>query len=207
MLLKSEDYPEFVYVFASKIHPLAIHNLEITGVYTSALLETIGIRTELAEIYVLGKVNVAELVENNGCALSPYCDSAINGDPYHFSLEKDAECVRFSRFPFHPSRLSATYAFGDFESCKKASELHGWSMDEVVKFRIDLDKGMKAFTRVARVDMNIVSAARGMYIDMKSDMKAMLWGHYWNGHEGNVLFPGNAPLWEYLIEGRLVVCK
>lgn len=128
-----------------------------------------------------------------------------------YRIEYDAEVCRRWRFPLLPSRLSATYAFGDFDTCVAVSEKHRWPLDEVERFRLIPHE----LNRVHRVNMEIVSLARCAYrraMFSATDLDA-IWRTYWTGG-------GNMPLelpvdgrvhervdsgviWEFLIEGVL----
>ena len=44
-----------------------------------------------------------------------------------FRLEFDAESVRKERYPYAPSQVSAIFAFGDEDSCKRAHDYYAWN--------------------------------------------------------------------------------
>ena len=70
----------------------------------------------------------------------------------NYNLEHSLDRLRRNSFPTYPSRLSGLYAFGDFESCIEANKRYGWSLAEVLKFKLanlgSLNEIVKVGTRV-----------------------------------------------------------
>lgn len=88
-------------------------------------------------------------------AVSSYCLTAVND----YRIEYDAEIHRKQNHPLYPSRLSSTYAFGDFETCREVSQKYDWNLDAVRQFKL-LDCPLN---RVAKVNMERVSLGRHAY--------------------------------------------
>lgn len=93
-------------------------------------------------------------------------------------VENDAEVIRREEFHHQPSRLSATFAFGDEASCRAASALYDWNLGEVRRFRPIDD----ARLRIARVNMERVSLARRWYriADRSDEEIDAYWREYWS---------------------------
>ncbi|MBY6111573.1 hypothetical protein KUV74_14325 [Halomonas sp. DP1Y21-3] len=117
LINKNENIPEEFFVFVNFSSPLAAHNYKI-GAYTSGACSTWCQEETLAK-YLDGSLNYLpfELSQRDPMAVSPYCLNAIND----YRIEHDAEIYRKQNHPLYPSRLSATYAFGDLETCRKVS--------------------------------------------------------------------------------------
>ncbi len=130
-------------------------------------------------------------------------------------MEYDAELCRKYYYPKYPSRLSAIFAFGDYETCKKVNRKYGWDLSTVKKFRLNIDN----LIRVIKVNMEIVSLMRTAYkigfFDDKT--KDDIWKKYWNGtgdidlelpdveSERKIYHSGE--IFEYLIEGKPVLIE
>lgn len=135
--------------------------------------------------------------------LSPYFLTAIND----YRIEYDAEACRMRQFPHFPSRMSAVYAFGDYDSCKAVSEKYTWCLDSVYRFRLR----ESPLNRVIRVNMEHLSLARHAYrVSLLEDIEN-IWTHYWKGGGDMAMeLPGrqfkreryeSGVIWEFLIEG------
>lgn len=135
----------------------------------------------------------------------------VNGITTGYRVEYDAEVGRKHNDPLLPSRLSALYAFGDFDTCRLVEEKYGWPLGEVERFRLvphDLN-------RIARVNMEIVSLAREAYprASWTAEQIDSFWRNYWLGGGGiavelpidgvNFERKDSGEIWEYLIEGAL----
>jgi hypothetical protein len=131
-----------------------------------------------------------------------------------YEVEYDAEYLRYHEFPTLPSRLSAVYAFGREEDCRKAHELYHWDLSTLRRFRLIRDP----LARVHRANMAIVSLMRSVYprASWSREDRDNIWRHYWFGGgslkvEIPVIRKGapgpqwfeSGEIWEYLIEGRL----
>lgn len=169
---------------------------------------------EFAKRFLDGTANYLPYVPAlpDGHIVSPFCMKTIAD----YSIEHDAEYVRRKFFPCLPSRLSAIYAFGDYESCVLCNQKYGsgWKLDTVKEFNL-MEVPNDPFTRVARVNMEVVSLARYAYHNASLDgpTREALWKHYWSGggkfsmelpdsnYEPKIMPVG--VIWEYLIEGGL----
>lgn len=185
-----EQAPDEYFVFVDPNNFMARNNL-LAGAFTSAAFLTCTIDQTFMEKYLKGKVRYLPF-EPTSCdvmAVSPFMSSTISG----YKTEYDFEVVREKQFPLFPSRLSATYAFGSWEDCLLANKHHGWHLSEVRRFRLR----ETPLNRVAKVDMEIVTVARGAGSPVPDHVCSM----YWAGQPG--FLGGRAPLWEYLVEGML----
>jgi hypothetical protein len=148
-----------------------------------------------------------ELCQMDQLTISPYFLSAIND----YRVEYDAEVYRFKYYPLYPSRLSAIYAFGDYETCKVVSKKYKWDINSVEKFNL-IDFPL---TRIVKVNMEHVSLARQAYrIAAMSEAEInSIWNSYWSNF-GNIKIElpavgftrniyDSGVIWEYLIEGTV----
>lgn len=128
-----------------------------------------------------------------------------------YQTEYNCELHRYYNFPKYPSRLSSSYAFGDYESCKLVSQKYGWKLDTVRKFKLIPHEQ----NRVAKVNMEIISLERLANNISMQDMATLnqVWSWYWNGngqlelelpgHSGSRQIYKSGEIWEYLVEGIL----
>ncbi|EGQ8681846.1 hypothetical protein GKA74_23045 [Vibrio parahaemolyticus] len=206
LINKNENIPEEFFVFVNFSSPLAAHNYKI-GAYTSGACSTWFQEETLAK-YLDGSLNYLpfEPSQRDPMAVSPYCLTAIND----YRIEYDAEIYRKQNHPLYPSRLSATYAFGDFETCREVSQKYGWNLNTVRKFKL-LDSPLN---RVAKVNMEHVSLGRHAYRVASMANVEDIWRAYWTG-KGNIQIElpdgpeftrnvrDSGVIWEYLVEGCL----
>ncbi|GAH75237.1 unnamed protein product, partial [marine sediment metagenome] len=82
-------------------------------------------------------------------SLSIFCYKIIN----NYRVEYDAEICRMHYYPRYPSRLSATFAFGDYSSCIEANRKYDWNLDEVKKFKLISNQ----LNRVVKVNMEMTN--------------------------------------------------
>ena len=129
-----------------------------------------------------------------------------------YYVEADAELVRREVEPLAPSRLSAIYAFGDYQSCLDANVRHGWPLDQVRAFRLRPHE----HARVWRANMELVSLAQPAYRGaslLNWEEARTYWRNYWT-ESAPVTFAfledgktnvshASGCTWEYLIEGVL----
>ncbi|EGQ8476278.1 hypothetical protein FLL96_19405 [Vibrio cholerae] len=202
----NEEIPEEFYVFVNFSSPIAVNNFRV-GAYTSAAC-SMWLNEETLRKYLDGSLNYLPFApsERDPIAISPYCLTAIND----YRIEYDAEMFRKQHFPLYPSRLSATYAFGDIETCYEVSRKYGWDISTVRKFKL-LDTPLN---RVAKVNMDHVSLARHAYKVASMQNVDDLWHAYWTGI-GNIQMElpdgpdfsrnirDSGVIWEYLVEGCL----
>jgi hypothetical protein len=194
--------------------PFAVWNKDV-GVYASAAWTTATFDSSFRKRYIEGQIDYLMFEQNpnfDGGAMSAY----LKGVTTEYMVEYNAEQARRQVDPKVPSRLSAVYAFGTKADAVRAANAAGRPKWEVYAFALnDLP-----LTRVARVNMNIVSLVRlgtrvGTWDPETIDA---IWRHYWNGG-GELTFelpsgPGfkrvrheSGVVWEFLIEGRLEMLK
>jgi len=201
-----EKIPQEFFVFVNFSNPVAANNYKV-GAYTSAACSTWK-NEETLKKYLNGTLRYLpfEQSERDVHALSPYCLTAIND----YRVEYDAELTRTSLFPLYPSRLSATYAFGNLETCKLVSSKYGWDINTVRRFTL-LDTPLN---RVVKVNMEHVTLARHAYKVASMGNIEAIWKAYWSGVANiQMEFPDgenfsintrdSGIIWEYLIEGCL----
>ncbi len=207
MLVNVEEaVPDEFFVFVNFSSPLAAHNYKI-GSYPSAAVSA-WMDEELTKKYQEGTISYLPFgpCGRDPIAISPYCLTAIND----YRVEHDAETHRINNFPRYPSRLSATYAFGDEKTCELVSRKYGWDLGTVRKFRLL----PHPLNRVAKVNMEHVSLARHAYRVSAMQSVEKIWDAYWTG-VGNIKielpdgenFSRNiresGEIWEFLVEGCL----
>lgn len=201
-----EECPSEFYIFVNQLNPITENNFRVTGHFSSGAFGSLS-NTEFLEKYLTGKVRYLpyQPCEMDQLSLSPYFLTAIND----YRIEYDAEVFRERHHPLYPSRLSALYAFGDYESCIEVSRKYGWNLDTVEKFTL-IDT---SFNRVVKVNMEHVSLARHAYKVSTFTKIERLWAGYWTGFDNIVLeLPAHGftrrqyesgIIWEYLIEGAV----
>jgi len=205
---------DIFFVFANTSNVTCWHNLRFTKSITSSGFATAAIDPAFRDAYARGTVNYAPFVPNSGRTSGFVSLFTINAKSM-YEVEYDAEYVRYHEFPLLPSRLSAVYAFGREEDCRKAHELYGWSLTDLRRFRLVRDN---PFTRVHRANMELVSLMRFAYpnASWSREERDAIWRHYWSGggsfkveipvirddSPGRQWFK-SGEIWEYLIEGRL----
>lgn len=200
--------PEVFYVFVNQNHPVTWHNFQLTGRFASAAMTAASMDPQFLLRYLDGSADYTPFLPNpSACpAISAFGVSLTA--PY--AVEYDAESFRRRFSPLFPSRFSAVYAFGDMESCEKASAMYHWPLASVVPFKLaDLP-----YTRVARVNMEHVSVARAAYSSSTVRDPDAIWRAYWEGAAtvahwlpaagGGRVEHTTDELWEYLIDGILV---
>lgn len=212
-----EDCPKVFYVFIglgnsiySKInyHNYKLNNSLISGGFKNLEISNIDIND-----FIMGNITYAPFIPNSTTFLSPtsHLMNVINSYQVEYILE-------FYRKQEYPSRFSCLYAFGDYESCEKASRLYPkmFDLSKVKKFKLkitntDLDKCIK----VAKCNMEIVT--RMWNCDVSSfdkDSISRISYAYWNGtgqvatesqniEDGLYSQTISDVLYEYLIEGIL----
>ena len=207
MLNVNEDIPAEFFIFVNQLNPQTEHNLKITKSFASAAATTASFSEDDFRRYLSGSLSFLpyHAARLEGVALSPYFMSAIND----YRIEYDADFVRGQTNRLYPSRLSAVYAFGDYASCEEVSRKYRWPLKQVQKFKLK----PWPFTRVVKVNMEVVSLLRRAYRVSSVQDPGSLWHHYWSGG-GNLQLelPGagfkresydSGVIWEYLIDGAV----
>lgn len=205
------EIPIYYYIFINSSLPVTHANLSITKTFASSAYTEAKMDASFKEKYLAGAVDYLPFIPNQGRDLrsfSPFCLNVMND----YRVEYDAELVRRRFFPLAPSRLSAVYAFADYETCQRVSEKYGWSLGSVHRFALIWNE----LVRVLRVNMEIVSLARKAYSisSLSDDTVKTIWKHYWSGSADiDMELPtadfkrevfSSGVIWEYLIEGQLV---
>jgi len=206
-----EEVPAEFLIFVSQLNPTTYHNFNLIGQFSSGAFSSASLGNEYLQKYLKGQFRFLpyEPAPMDAVMLSPYFMTAIND----YRIEYDAEVYREKHCPLYPSRLSAIYAFGDYETCVSVNKKYGWLLTDVHRFKL-LDHPLN---RVAKVNMEHVSLARHAYkVSMLQDVDR-LWAGYWSGFDNLVLelpAPGyqrknyeSGVIWEYLIEGAVQKIK
>ena len=128
------EYPKEFFIFCDRYNPMTVHNLTFTKTFTSAAFTNCSISDEFVKKYLDGYVSYLPfLPAKRDCdVLSPYCLTAMN----EYRIEYDAEVCRKKYYPKYPSRLSAVFAFGDYETCKNVADKYRWDISTVKKFKL-----------------------------------------------------------------------
>jgi len=212
----NEPIPDNFYIFVSYNNLITANNLGVNKhIISSAYGECSD--QEFRDKYLNG---TAQYLPFEPClhkvdchTISPFLMSTIND----YRVEYDAEKYRAQYYSTFPSRLSAIFAFGDYETCKLVAQKYNWSLHTIKKFKLLPNPLM----RVVKVDMEIVSLARLAYRSPLSvDTINIFWDTYWSGKKGfamelaipdetkiltrKIINP-NPSIFEYLIEGALIL--
>lgn len=134
---------------------------------------------KFAAAYEEGRADFLPFVPNDKAStgfLSPFTAGTING----YRVEWDAEVARKQWFSDAPSRLTAVFAFEQWQDCERVSGRYGWPLEEVRRFSI------AHALRMRRVNMEIASLARTAYARAMLDADSLdhLWRSYWAGRPG-----------------------
>jgi hypothetical protein len=205
-LLNLEEYaPSEFFIFVNQNNPVTYHNFNLTGRFGSGAFQSISFSKETLEKYISGRLQFLpyRLSKMDAVAVSPYFLSAIND----YRIEHDVEIYREQHYPIYPSRLSAIYAFRDYETCIAVHKKHNWNLSQVQRFRLV----EHPLNRVVKVNMEHVSLARHAYkVSRFTDIERLCQG-YWQGFDNIILeLPTenfqrrnfeSGVIWEYLIEG------
>jgi hypothetical protein len=206
LLNKNEAIPEVFYIFVNQLNPMTEHNFKLVGQFSSGAFGGID-DADFLKKYVEGSVRYLpyEPCQMDQRAISPFLSTAIN----EYRVEYDAELFRERHANLLPSRLSALYAFGDYESCTKVNLKYGWPLASVQRFRLK----PHPLNRVAKVNMEHISLARYAYRTASLEDVEALWHSYWRGDSNcsvSLPAPGftrktyeSDTVWEYLIEGMV----
>ena len=202
-----EEVPSEFFIFVNQLNPVTFHNFNLIGQFSSGAFTTASLGNEYRQKYIKGDFRFLpyEPTRTDAAFLSPYFLTAIND----YRIEYDAEVYRAQYCPVYPSRLSAIYAFGDYDTCVSINNKYGWPLTEVHRFKL-LDHPLN---RVAKVNMEHVSLARHAYkVSIIQDVDK-LWASYWSG-VGNIVMELPAAgherktyesgiIWEYLVDGAV----
>ena len=205
--LDRDHYPDTFFVFVNDSLVGTWNNFHLTGQFCSAASGAAA-DEKLARAYDNNELDFLPFLPNASAFpfMSPFHVNVIA----NYRVEHDAEVARRVHAPEAPSRLSSVYAFGSYDQCEAVSAVHDWPLATVREFKL-VDA---PFTRVRRVNMEIVSLARGVYplAGWGLDELDAIWRSYWGGFGPiTVEIPVPPPtlreqvssgcIWEYLIEG------
>jgi hypothetical protein len=200
-------------VFTDTSNVTCWHNLHFTKSITSSGFAAAVTDPAFRDAYIRGTANYEPFVPNTARS-SGFVSLFTIHAASQYEVEYDAEYLRHHEFPTLPSRLSAVYAFGREDDCRRAHELYRWDLSTLRRFRLVRDP----LTRVHRANMEIVSLMRSTYprASWSREDRDNIWRHYWSSRGAlQVEIPvirNGAPtrqwfesgeIWEYLIEGRL----
>lgn len=115
----------------------------------------------------------------------------LNNDE-RFGLEIALETVRAQRHPNRVSRLRGTYCFLDLRSAERALSWGSANNHFRPEFLAELSLA-EAGARHDRLDANWITQRGGKFDDWMD--------RYWRGEA----FPGEEPLWETIVDGRMIV--
>ncbi len=154
LLNLNEKIPDTFYVFVNMNNIMTKHNLEVTKGFTSGAFGQL-IFDDFAIKYLDGTVDYLPFIPNPNKDVQ-MVSVFYNNITSDYRTEYNCELYRRYKFPTYPSRLSAFYAFGDYETCLKVSKIHHWNISTVKKFKLE----QSPFNRVVKVNMEIVSLER-----------------------------------------------
>lgn len=206
---KDENIPEYFYIFLDfngPLGPMHLNNFNLTKRISSGLINNM-FDSNYLQHYLDGTQKYLYFIPSKEVPNSPTSFSLSVVDNY--ALEYNLELYRFANVSKYPSRLSAIYAFGDYETCEKVSKVYKWDISTVKKFKLVNIKEMKDLIRVSKHNMEIVSYMRGLdcrFFSIEDQDK--IYEHYWNG-KGNLklikddIEYSTGEIYEYLIEGIL----
>ena len=123
--MASDD--EIFLVFADTSNVTCWHNLRFTKSITSSGFIAAASDPGFRDAYIRGTANYAPFVPNTSRS-SGFVSLFTIHAASQYEGEYDAEYLRYHEFPTLPSRLSAVYAFGREEDCRRAHELYGWNL-------------------------------------------------------------------------------
>lgn len=201
-----EPIPDEFFIFVDEARPVTAHNFRTLGTFVSGGLSTASTSSEALEAYVTGRLNFMPYVPRDmgSVMLTPFFITAIA----EYSTEYDADYWRNIINPRYPSRMSAIYAFGDWDTCQTVAARYSWDIRQVKRFRLKPNP----LNRVVKVNMEVVSLMRhakrvGMLAEEDVEY---VWRQYWGGqpdiaarlpHGMTHKTYEPSVIWEYLIEG------
>lgn len=192
--------------------PIATHNRDTVGVYTSAAFSYMSVDAEFRQKYEAGDVDYFfwRMNSERDClAMSPF-ELTVTA-PY--AVEHNAEVYRNQHCPFKPSRLSALFAFETKRAAMKASVGSGRGRENVVEAELV----EHSLNRLHRGNMDIITMMRqaARVASLAPAFHERVWEHYWSGTENPLeidLPIARSPhrrkttvstTWEWLIDGQL----
>ncbi len=212
LLNSEESLPEVFYVFVNMNSLLTKHNLEFTKGFSSGAFGQLGIG-DFAKKYLEGTVDYLPFIPNPDKDIQ-MVSAFYNNITSEYRTEYNCELHRKYNFPTYPSRLSAIYAFGDYDNCIEVSRKYHWDITTVKKFKLE----PSPFNKVAKVNMEIVSLERyaNRVSNLDQNAQNTIWQSYWTGFgEIQMELPtvndrqlfNSGLIWEFLIEGRITLVE
>jgi hypothetical protein len=212
LLNLNEEIPKVFFVFVNFNNHITKHNLEITKGFSSGAVGQIEITNSLQK-YLDGNIDYLPFIPNPNCELISPSMFNINITSEYIT-EYNCELYRRYNHKIFPSRFSAIFAFGEYETCVKVSKKYGWDINTVRKFKLE----PTPLNRVIKVNMEIISTMRHAECVSMIDQNNhnLNWKEYWTGGgeiqtglptvKGTTFFNSDI-IWEYLIEGRLTLIE
>ena len=201
-----EPIPDEFFIFVNEALPVTAHNFRTIGSFVSAGFGTAATSKEALAKYLAGSLNFMPYSprEMGGVMLTPFFMTAIA----EYSTEYDADYWRNIVDPLYPSRMSAVYAFADWDTCQMVAARYDWDIRQVHRFRLKPNP----LNRVVKVNMEVISLMRhAKRVSYMEDAEVeYAWRHYWGGRgEIALRLPRGrsqktyepSVIWEYLIEG------
>jgi hypothetical protein len=122
--------------------------------------------------------------------------------PARLNNELVIESVQRRKHPGRVSRLRGIYCFLDAESAQRATALWG-SLRNHFRPEFLAELHLQVISRKDRLDSNWITYAsrdeNGFLLGSGSELEKF--DQYWEGQE----YPGKVPIWETIIEGRMIV--
>lgn len=153
-----EDAPEIFYIFMGQgtniYSQINFHNYNLTKTITSSGFKGIEEQPDKIKDFIDGNIIYAPFVPNKTTFNVPSSHSmaVVNG----YNTEYILEYTRMNNYRKYPSRFSCIYAFGDYESCQKASKCYGWDLTKVKKFKLKHTPSDECI-KIAKCNMEIVT--------------------------------------------------
>lgn len=210
LLNVDEEIPEYFYIFLDFNGTFGFmheNNFNLTKKIFSGAVINSEISTDYRVRYLKGEQQYLPFVlsENRPLSQTSFSFNVVN----NYLLEYNLELYRYAYANKYPSRLSAVYAFGDFETCVKVSNLYNWDINTVKKFKLVSNTLVKDLVRVSKNNMQIISFMRGLdCTSFSREDQHEIYTHYWNGEGDLKLMKDNkeyntGEIYEYLVEGIL----
>ncbi len=215
ILNTGEEIPNEFYIFVRDtggiLGQINYNNYKISKSIISGGFKNLLIHSDKIKDFINGDIDYAPFVLNKTTFSSP--TSHLLDVVNRYNVEYTLECLRPKTYP---SRFSCIYAFGNYESCKKASYLHGWKLENLKKFRIvNMDETLNKCIKIVKCNMDIVTTMWNNNISgfPEKDIEMVI-NAYWNGigkicvgqmnlANGLYTYKDSDEIYEYLIEGIL----
>ena len=210
LLNVDEDIPEYFYIFLNFNDAFGFmhwNNFNLTKKIFSGAIINSEVSNDYRIKYLKGEQQYLPFVlaENQPPSNTSFTLNIIS----EYSLEHNLELYRYANINQYPSRLSAIYAFGDYETCIKVSKLYKWDINTVKKFKLVSNIEIQNLIRVTKHNMEIISYMRGLDCRFfPREEQDKIYKHYWSGRGNLKLIKDcneydTGEIYEYLIEGIL----